>query len=646
MDHPLQPIVSAWLSKIRLAMEFKKKKFQDDADEAMFFYHGPYNDMYGAKRGKFSAGFSVPDDFDELPTPGFGMTVNKVAELVQLFGPALYHKNPIRQVNPRKAPMLPIEIFGPAEDPNVQMGYAQLLQQVEGLRGIDRTRSILLEHYLNYTPTALDLKRHFRWAIDEAIIKGMGVIWSEVYRSPGMPTPMVGSFFETVDNLVGDPDMECFEDAKWIARKCCHPVWEVEKEYNLAPGSLKGNLESYNRQANLAVNSDGDYNRKRGMTNDLLVYWKIFSKMGMGGRLSAASGEPNTLFAQETLDVYGNFVYLVVAHDIPYPLNLPPEMIATANDQQIMQALQWPTPFWRDDSWPFTPIAFHWIPREMWPMSHIKPAMGELKFINWAYSMIASKIRVACRDFIAIVKSSSEELKESIKHGPDYSFLEIESLHGNIDQVVKFLQHPEFNPEIYNVIKAVEGNFEKRTGLTELFYGLSARQMRSAEEAAVKGEQISVRPDDMANIVEDAASDVAKKEALCARTHLNGQQVAPMLGPLGAQWWDQFVVPADPSAIVHQLEYRIEAGSAKKPNKDRDASNMQQAMQTIFQPLWQYAMQTGDLMPANKLISDWAKSIDLDPTGYLLKPPPMPPPMPGQGGQPQPGQAESQQQGA
>jgi hypothetical protein len=92
----------------------------------------------------------------------------------------------------------------------------------------------------------------------------------------------------------------------------------------------------------------------------------------------------------------------------------------------------------------------------------------------------------------------------------------------------------------------------------------------------------------------------------------------------------------DPEEIIHQLEYRIEAGSARKPNKERDAANMQQAMQTPVRPLWQYATLTGDVGPVNKPVGDWAKSIDLDPTGYALKPPPPPQPVgPPQGPPPQ-----------
>ena len=63
----------------------------------------------------------------------------------------------------------------------------------DATRLIDRIRGILLEFYLNYTPTELDLKANSRRAIDEGIIKGMGVLWTELYKPQGADFQLVGS---------------------------------------------------------------------------------------------------------------------------------------------------------------------------------------------------------------------------------------------------------------------------------------------------------------------------------------------------------------------------------------------------------------------------------------------------------------------
>lgn len=632
-DHPLSALTGKWTQKIKAAWDVKKKQFQDDADEALKFFHGPYDWMYDLKVASKPGAFSFGGDVTEAPKPTFLMTVNKVSELVQLFGPALYHRNPVRQVNPREFWMPPPELYGDPADPNVQMYHQQVVMQLQQSRVQDKARATLLERYLNFTPTALDLKTDSRAAIDEALIKGMGLLWHEVYQAPGSEQRMVGSFYDTVDNLVIDPDAESLRDAKWVAKRCFHPYWEVEQSYGLAPDSLKraATGESTTASAIGQGSRDQQYNRKRGLTNDLICYWKVWSRMGCGGLLQGASAD-----LRDRLSSLGQNVYLVVTDTVGYPLNLPPELSAAlmsddpyayqAALEQASQAFAWPTPFWKADAWPFTHVTFHPVPRRVWPVSHVQPGMGELKFINWAYSMLAGKVKTACRDFIAISKAAGEELKNKIVNGADYTVIEIEAIQKSIDDTVRFLQHPGFNGEIYKVIEAVSDNFEKRTGLTELMYGLSAKQLRSAEEASIKGDQVSVRPDDMANRVEDAMSEAARKEALAARWHLEAQDVAPVLGPQGAQEWEQLLLNTDPDLVVNGLEYRIEAGSTRKPNKARDAANFRDAMTNLFQPLYGYAQATGDVGPVNALIQGWARSIDLDASRFLLQPPPPPPP--------------------
>lgn len=46
--NPLRPVVNQWIAKIRLAMDHKKKRFQDDADECMNFFNGPYSLLLGS----------------------------------------------------------------------------------------------------------------------------------------------------------------------------------------------------------------------------------------------------------------------------------------------------------------------------------------------------------------------------------------------------------------------------------------------------------------------------------------------------------------------------------------------------------------------------------------------------------------------
>ncbi len=620
MDAALTAVRSAWRGMIEQSAR-AKHEFQTDANECMKFFNGPYDFLYSNKDSVRGESYFM--GLKNCPAPSITMTINKVAEGNQLFGPTLYHRNPIRRVNPRLLPEIPMEMFGDPNNPQTQAIVQSVMQQMGQAQQQDKVRASILEGLLNYLPVATSLKDDMRDCIDEALIKGAGVCWTSVYRPVGSKSKLVRSEYDTVDNLFIDPDHERMDDAKWVARRCVEPVWQIEALRGLAPGSLKGTDGSYTAAAGLETFGD-EFKRKDGKTNDLLVYWKIWSKMGVGGLLRGI--DPSVA----NIDRFGRFVYLEIAETCNYPLNLPPAI--WGNEQEMYRRCQWETPFWADtESWPFTFLAFHRVPRRIWPMSHFRPAMGELKFLNWAYSFLASRMQKSSRTFIGVLKAASEELKKRVLEGTDFELLELEaSLGADIGKLVQFIDHPEVKGDFLKIIEMVEKQFEKRTGLNELLYGETAHQYRSAEEANVKQQNMNIRPDDMGNKVEDFATEIARKEALCARWHLTGQDIVPIFGNVMAGFWDQYIATADVTEIVRQLEYRIEAGSAKKPNKDKDQADANQAMQIIMPIFSQFAQGTGNVDPFNALVDFWGKAFNVDVTSMKLPQPqpPQPPPPP------------------
>jgi hypothetical protein len=622
MEQAYLALRSHWRSMVDIGLR-SKQPFQQDADECMRFFNGPYDFLYGLSEGSQRGDFLYVG-MKRLPRPSMVMTVNKVAEGVQLFGPSLYHRNPICKVNPRVPPEIPVEAFGLGDmqnNPQAQQIMQSIQSQMGQMQLRDTVRSILLESYLKYIPTVINLKESSRDAIDEAIIKGMGILWARMEKTAGgRKYPLLE--WDTVDNLLIDPDHETLENARWIMRRFVKPVWEVEAERGLPPDTLRGNFESNSMSA--AVQAVGNEWKKRtGKTSDLLIYYGIWSKMGMGGLLRGISKT-----AAEA-DKYGQYVYVEVCDNYNYFLNVPKEI--WGNDEEVRRRVQWETPFWCDvptsNGWPFTRFAFHKVPRSVWPMSHFRPGLGELKFINWGYSFLVSAIQKRCRDFIAVSKTLDEETKMKILEGNDLELIEISGQLGlPLDQVVSFIRHPDFQDGIFKVIQAVEVNFEKRVGLNELMYGMQQRQDRSATESKSKANFVNIRPDDMANTVEDSMSDAFRKLALMSRWHLNGQDIGAVYGPVIGQLWSEYVETAEIEELIHQLEYRIEAGSTRKPNQLKDSDDADQLMQNLMPILSQVATATGNVDPVNALIQFWGKAHDMDVTKMLLPPPPPPAP--------------------
>lgn len=647
MDDGLRAIVSSWVSKLKAADEHKKP-FKDDAREAMNFFDGGNN------------WFWEESNYSRVSPPSFRMMINKAFEAVKLFGSVIYHRNPVRTVTSKKFPVVPPQSLGifpemsqqpgpdgllPPPDPRLE----QFIQTSQTCSFIEQDRSAtadLMAAYLNYTPNELNLKDHSRKAVDEAIIKGMGLLWTEVIEletdDPEKTQGMVGSFFDSADNLLLDPDADEQEDCRWSARRCVHPVAEVAAKYGLDPASLRGSVES---ASSLATDSESRKSQRRnGKTNDLIVYWKIYSKTGFGHELKGFPSQHQALF-----DGLGPHCYLVIAEGVDHPLNVtiddalqpPDEMTGTPGG--LFTKTRWPIPFHLDPacSWPWTPIQFHRKPGYIWPISHLKPGISQLRFLNWAMSFLATRTITSCKTMVGVAKASGDDIKDQILRHEEsgFSLIEIsETLGRSVEELVSVFQLPQVNPEIWQVIQAVSDSFDKSTGLTELAFGMTRSQYRSAAEAQVKADAISVRPDDMANVAEDFMSMVARKEALAARWLLTPDDVAPVLGPLGAEMWATKIQQIDLHSIAREFEYRVESGSARKPNRAAEVEKMQLAVQTLA-PVLQGLVASGMPGPLNALMSDWAKSLDIDPAPYMIPPPPPPPQPPAPGMDASPGDA-------
>ena len=350
----------------------------------------------------------------------------------------------------------------------------------------------------------------------------------------------------------------------------------------------------------------------------------------MGDRLKDAPKENKGVF-----DPLGRYCYLVVCEGVPYPLNVPPAVLQEPVDEQIgipaslFTRVSWPIPFYAEpNGWPFTVLAWHGKPGYSWPISLIRPGIGELRFINWAMSFLATRIATSSQTLIGVAKHADPDLKAKIleKSEGGFNIVEIsEAVGRSVNDVISVFNMPGVTQDMYNIIAEVTALFDRRVGLTELIYGMTLASFRSAAEAAVKSEQISVRPDDYANILEDSLSEVARKEALLARWLVYPQDVAPILGPMAAQAWQLHVQGEDPESIVREYSYRVEAGSARKPNVATRVENINNAMQ-ILMPVAQGLLQAGRPEIFNALLEDWGKAMNVDITRYFVPPPPPPPP--------------------
>lgn len=634
----LRVLAQTWVKKLTAAIQYKKP-FSEDAKEAAQFFDSDHNWMWQDSYARGERGYN-----SSIAPPNFRIQVNKVFELVDIYGAVMYHRNPVRTVSIAQRPEVPPEAVGidmqmvapmqmtPEQQQIIQMAAAENTQ-----KKLREATATLMEKYLNWVPVELDLKKHGQKWVREALIKGMGVMWTELVEmetsGDGQRPPMrvVGSFYDTVDNFLVDPDWENLDDILWCARRCVHPIEQVALEYGISEEELR---KHYEDGKSIKLGRDPKKKDKVEKTNELITYYKIWSKTGMGDRFKNVPKQYRGIF-----DQLGKFCYLVICEGVERPLNIPPELWeqVTIGDGQplpddLIARVSWPIPFYVDpDGWPFTPLWFHWKPGYSYPISHIRPAIGELRLLNWAMSFAATRLATSCETMIAVQKAADQSIKDQILSASEGGFkiIELSEMLGRgVNDIMSVFQLPQVTEDLWKIIGAISEMFAQRTGLSELVYGYTRSMMRSASEAQIKQENISIRPDNMSNQLEDAMSLLARREALAARWLLEPNDVAPVLGPIGALAWQNLVMKQDLVDLTRDFLYRVEAGSTRKPNKSTRVEQMQMSVQTLGPILSQLAS-AGMVGPYNALMRDWADSLDISAEEYMLPaPPPVAPPSP------------------
>jgi len=243
----LRRLTQTWVKKLNSAVKYKER-FTEDAKEAANFFDGEHNWMWKDSYARGETGYN-----SSIAPPSFRIQVNKVFELLDVFGSVMYHRNPVRTVSVMDYPDLPPEAVGiqlqPGMNPEMlppeQIQILQLAAQEQQAKTTRRSTADLLEAYLNWTPQELDLKRQGQKWVREALMKGMGVMWTELVEldtsgdEQQPPVRMVGSFYDSVDNFLMDGDWDNMDDILWCARRCVHPLADVAAEYGLDEAELR-----------------------------------------------------------------------------------------------------------------------------------------------------------------------------------------------------------------------------------------------------------------------------------------------------------------------------------------------------------------------------------------------------------------------
>lgn len=608
----LGPLVQQWFARLRAAEE-SKRRFTSMAKLCRQFLGSSAKAMWENDfRQEFYPGIAQPQ---------FMVSLNKAFELVAIIGPSLYWQNPSREVRSMDQPDQTIlaQLVG-VSDPAMLEQIKQTQDQENSKKEIRNSlASAVMENIQQTHPGGV--KIDLQMIIQDALVTGRGCGWTETYTNPATGELCVGTFFDSVDNLLVDPDATdpAMRDVTWKSRRHIEPVWVVERRFGYPPGYLKGkgtHISAEYSATERHVSSQGSV-----MYKDMLEWYEVWSIAGVGARVTGVDAAMGQALDQLT----GDNAYLCITRDLTHPLNLPPELVMYAPPEGIKQALRWRTSAHPNSQsigsifelcdvhkWPVQLMDFYPVTGTCWPMAVLGPGIGSLLAMN---IILVSNLSLSWdrrRDIITVLSSYAEDVESALRSEANPAIIKINSVsNATLNQLVGFLQRPEVGGDPLAWLGYLDDQFKMATGLDDIHYGISQKQARVSSDVEARTSASNVRPDKMANDVHEFVVACGTKEMWLSAMYIRGGRLIPLLGPWGAAAWDVFFGQMQLAQLAQEVEVWIEAMDMKRPSREKDIADLN-GLAPFYLPIVQgYTEMTGDEKPINAFLHRYATAMQM-----------------------------------
>ncbi len=356
--------------------------------------------------------------------------------------------------------------------------------------------------------------------------------------------------------------------------------------------------------------------------NDLIEWWEIWSKCGVGPRTAKVD------FGQSVLEQFdetvGDYAYMCVAKNVPFFLNAPPDKFFgenAAGNEDVVTMFEWRCcdygekfPVWKDyGRWPFSDLSFIKLPNNPWPMAPLAPGLGELIAINILQSAYCDQAWNDRKRILAHLGSQINEVKAAIESDEAISVVKMnDSVVTSVRDMIQYLDGPPRQNDLMSAIQMLSDSFDKRVGLTELQYGISSTQVRVASDIRTRSEAANIRPEKMAGDVAAWMSNGSQLEMFLALMYVEGRSLTHLLGGYCSSQWDAMFSDLPIEQAMREMKASVEASDVRRPNHERDTANVQGLQQYLLPIFQQYAQGSGDNEPLNNFLAKIGEAIEMD----------------------------------
>jgi hypothetical protein len=427
----------------------------------------------------------------------FKARVNKASEFRQILGPYLYPQNPDAAVNSE-----------------------------EWADEWAKKRHVIEERYADYSARHGELAVHMRRCIDQALTYGRGMTWCGFNQRKGI----VQHVFDTVDNLLTDPDAKNEEEKNWQARTRVKPRWELRQRYPDA-ADIIDRLPAYQKDAKEGRQHNGQSD------TDLVSYNEVW--MGVAPENYSRNMEP---VQGDKLDLGAKRKYCIA-------------------DGKILHTGPWEIPFFMIDEWPGSALDLLERPGSLYPLPPMEPGMGHLRAMNYFYTLFISKYKLMSRTPFArmIINGQGIELDQlhKILRGEQLDILTVK-VNGNENvKISDLFQRIDWGDPVPGFERGwglLASEFEKSVGLYEILYtGQTQTQLRSATAANLIENKSSSRIDAMRECTVKYLQKLYRKTLFAARYLHGSDDINKLFGASAGPLWGEL---GPPEVIAQEQQVR------------------------------------------------------------------------------------------
>lgn len=216
--------------------------------------------------------------------------------------------------------------------------------------------------------------------------------------------------------------------------------------------------------------------------------------------------------------------------------------------------------------YPFFPLVLNRMTGQLYGVSDVRLQMPLQDEINLKRTHEREAQKAAYPRWVATRGTLLSNEKAAIENALPYKVVEVEKASDILKNLIELPNSFKFDPRLYDISKA-KREIDMMSGIPQLASG-GTGDTELATEAAIANQQMGVQADRRKNIVEDYLKDIYICFVELAIQIFPEDNIKQLIGE-GAVW-----PTLNREQLWHMLSLEIMAGSAGKPDKGKDLSDL------------------------------------------------------------------------